>query len=323
VSDVELLTIGRVNFDLYAQEPGVEFVDVNGWDAMVGGSPTNVAIAASRLGIRSALISAVGDDPVGDWVLAALDRDGVDTRYVARKAGKHTSLALRAQLAPDHRLAFYRHDPADIHVNLADVPSAPVETARSLLVSADALARGTMRETCSSVIDRARRAGVPVYLDLDLRDVNWPDLSTYADVVGATLPAADVIIGTAAEFAACLHAPDQEPALVAQAVRFRAPRAVVVVKDGERGATLFEQRSEHLLAPYVVREASTIGAGDSFAAGLIFARLRGLAWANAGAFASACAAITVSRYGCSDGLPRLEEVLAFLGTGTRAMEIRS
>jgi 5-dehydro-2-deoxygluconokinase len=320
VSDLDLLTVGRVNLDLYAQQVGVQFVDVTGWDAMAGGSPTNAALAAARLGARAGLLSAVGDDLVGEWVLRALDRGGVDTRYVVRKHGPHTSLALRAEVPPEHPLAFYRQDPADIHVTVLDVASAPVEDARVVLVSADALARGTMAMAGISVLRRARASRkTAVYLDLDLREVNWPDLDAYAATVRPILDELDVILGTEQEFAALLRggagadAGDLESQV--RELVSECPRLVTVLKRGEEGVTLLSDSEAVRLPAMAVKRACTVGAGDSFAAGLIVARIDGADWEQAALFASACAAITVSRPGCSAGFPRREEVEQLLGDG--------
>jgi 5-dehydro-2-deoxygluconokinase len=318
VPEPEFIALGRVNMDLYARELGAEFETVQSWEAMVGGSPANAAIAAARLGVRSALLTAVGDDHVGSWVLRALARETVDTRFVARKHGPHTSLALRAQRPPDHALAFYRHDPADIHVTEADAQRAPVERARAVLVSADALARGSMPSACAAAMRRARAGRVVVYLDLDLRTVSWPDRAAYAAAVAPVLAAADVVLGTAAEFAAAVapHAAhDADADAIAEVAGSQVGRAgrTAFVKHGAHGATLFTGGERLALAPMPVTEASTVGAGDSFAGGLVAARLDGLDWPAAGAFASACAALTVSRFGCSAGFPRRAEVDELLG----------
>lgn len=309
--DLDLLTVGRVNLDLYAQQVGVQFVDVTGWDAMVGGSPTNTALAATRLGVRAGLVSAVGDDLVGEWVLRALGDAGVDTRHVIRKQGPHTSLALRAQAAPEHPLAFYRHDPADIHVTVLDAATAPVEHARAVLVSADALARGTMAMASVSILRRARTSRkAAVYLDLDLREVNWPDLGAYAGTVEVVLDDLDVILGTESEFAALVGGDPAANAGLETRVRELVARhagLVAVLKRGAQGATVISACETIDVPAREVKEASTVGAGDSFAAGLIVARLDGMGWEQAALFATACAAITVSRPGCSDGFPRREE----------------
>jgi 5-dehydro-2-deoxygluconokinase len=316
VPDVDLLTIGRVNLDLYAQRPGVEFADVTGWDAMVGGSPANVAVAAARLGVRAGMLTGVGTDPVGDWVMRALEQEGIETAFVARKRGPHTSLALRAQLAPEHRLAFYRQDPADIHVTVEDAAAVPLENVRAVLASADAFARGSMAEACTAVLRRANDLGKTVYMDLDLREVSWPDLDAYAAAVGAAVEYADVVIGTEEEFGALLGLSsfvENRSAAAADARISRRGGRVVILKRGELGATVLADAEAIEIPAHPVVEASTVGAGDSFAAGLICARLRGQGWADAGRFATACAAVTVSRFGCSTGFPTPDDVAHIMG----------
>ncbi len=317
--DVDIITVGRVNFDLYAQETGVEFTDVRGWDAMVGGCPANVALAGARLGLRTAPFTAVGEDLVGDWTLAALRREGVDTQLVLRKPEGHTSLALRAQVAPDHPLAFFRQNPADIHLSVSDAQSVPIENARALLISADAFARGTTADATRVLLARAH-SKVTTYLDLDLREVNWRNLDDYAATVAPLLDDVDVVVGTEEEFGATLRIPpaDAVDAVGAIVERLSArPSRVFIVKQGARGATLLRDGAARRIAGYEVTEASTVGAGDTFAAGLMYARLAGRPWIEACQFACACAAITVSRFGCSAGFPRREEVEHFLASRER------
>ena len=315
MSDLDLLTVGRVNLDLYAQQTGVEFEAVRGWDAMVGGSPTNVAIAAARLGLEAAVLTAVGQDPVGDWVLAALASEGLDTAFVARKHGPHTSLALRAQLPPEHTLAFFRQDPADIHLTDDDVAGAPSTQPRAVLISADALARGSTPEVCWSVLEAAHETGAMTFLDLDLRETNWADLRTYAATVGPIVGEVAAVLGTEEEFAALLQLSDGAgPLVAAVSARLGAGSSqVIVVKQGRHGATVLRDGARHVVPGFPTMEASSIGAGDSFAGGLIYALLAGNEWPGACEFASACAAITVGRFGCSAGFPHLQEVEQFLG----------
>jgi 5-dehydro-2-deoxygluconokinase len=319
VSEIELLTVGRVNLDLYAQQTGVPFEEVTSWDAMVGGSPVNVAVAAARLSVASGVFTAVGADPVGDWVLRALKTEGVTTEFVARKRGPHTSLALRAQTPPDDPLAFYRHDPADIYLTEAEAEAISLEHVRALLVSADALARGSARQAALALLDRARSFETMVYLDLDLRHVNWPDLDTYAAEVAAAVELTDIVFGTEQEFAALLGCePDADEGTLAPPLRDRlglSSGRVVFLKRGARGATLFTGIHAVPLPVFRIVEASSVGAGDSFAAGVIASRLGGSDWPEAGRFGSACAAITASRYGCSRTFPKAHEVAALLEPG--------
>jgi 5-dehydro-2-deoxygluconokinase len=316
VPETDFLAVGRVNFDLYAQQIGVPFAEVSGWESMVGGSPSNAALAAARLGVAAGLVSAVGEDLVGDWVLGELERAGVDTTFVLRKTGHHTSLALRAQLAPDHPLAFFRHDPADIHVTIGDVDDVPVERAGAVLLSADAFARGSMVLAGLSILRRARAAGRTVYLDLDLRSVNWAGEAAYADTIGLLVDDVDFVLGTEEEFAALGgHRSGVDASSVAGEIcasMVERGELTVAMKQGAAGVTVFAPDLNLHVPAFRTEEVSSVGAGDSFAGGLVAARLGGADLEEAVRFASACAAITVGRPGCSAGFPVREEVQALL-----------
>lgn len=305
----DLLTVGRVNLDLYAQQTGAEFTEARGFDAMIGGSPSNIAIAAARLGVRSAVFTAVGDDLVGEWVSRAFDRESVDTRYVARKPGVHTSLALLGQIPPDRfPRTFYRDNPADIHLTRQDAESLPLDQVGAVLVSADVFARGSSAETAAWILRTCREKGTTTYIDLDLRPEHWPKPDEYSTLVGAAVRDADVVLGTAEEFAALHQVEVRDVGRV-----LSAGERTLVLKRGEDGATVLSPDGEFAAPVFGVTVASTVGAGDAFAAGLISARLNGSGWQAAARFASACGAITASRFGCSRGFPSLDEVADLLG----------
>ena len=155
---IELFTIGRCSIDLYSNNIGAEFADIQQFNAYLGGSPLNIAVGASRLGIRAALLTAVGEDQVGDFVLAGLEREKVDIRYIPRKPGTRTPAVLLAILPPDKfPITFYRDNPADTQLSIADVAAAPIEQARALVINGSALAR----EPGRSGHPQRRAAGAP------------------------------------------------------------------------------------------------------------------------------------------------------------------
>lgn len=305
----DVLTVGRVNLDLYAQQTGAEFTEARGFDAMIGGSPSNIAIAAARLGVEAAVFTAVGDDLVGDWVLRAFGRESVDTRYIARKSGVHTSLALLGQIPPDRfPRTFFRDNPADIHLTLQDAASLPLDSLGAVLVSADVFARGSTAEAAAWILQACREHGTTTYIDLDLRPEHWPKPEEYSVLVGAAVRNADVVLGTAEEFAALHQVELRDVARV-----LKAEQQVLVLKQGADGASVLTPQGAFEAPVFEVTVASTVGAGDAFAAGLISARLNGSSWAAAVRFASACGAITAGRFGCSEGFPSLGEVADMLG----------
>lgn len=322
----DLLSVGRANLDLYSQDIGADFEDATGFDAMVGGSPTNIAIGVSRLGLRSTLLSAVGTDRTGDFVLRSLRDEGVDTHLVGRVDGKLTSLALLGVKPPDDfPLSFYRDDPADIYIDPDIVRGFPFADVRAVQVSGTAFSRGPCAEAAFASLELASQAGVPTYVDLDLRPTEWDTPADFGSAIARALPNIDVLIGTEAEFLAALLQPpdaplshdavppDQLGALdtAVDGLLGRGP-SVVVRKRGEAGATVVTAAGGIDIAGFAVDVVNTVGAGDAFAAGLIRSRILGHAWEESVRFANACGAIVVTRHGCSLAFPTVDEVERFL-----------
>lgn len=322
----DLVTVGRVTMDLLSQDVGVPFEAVRGFDTSVGGSPTNIAIASARLGLRSVAFTGVGDDLVGGFVLRSLRDEGVDTSHVIRVAGKRTSLALVAVQPPDRfPLTFYREDPADIHVTVADAERLPLDTTRATLLSGTAFSRGSGAAAAWAVAERARAGPGSVYIDLDLRPSEWTSPADFGRTLREVLPSVGVVIGTEDECRALVaeDADATDPARHTSAERADLEERLqelvaagrveaVVLKRGPGGASVFRAGGRLDVPGMHVEAVNTVGAGDAFAAGLIRSRLAGLGWAAAVRFANACGAIQVTRHGCSAVFPRAPEVEAVL-----------
>lgn len=325
---LDLLTVGRVNLDLYSQQIGAPFEEVTGFEAMVGGSPTNIAIGTARLGLRAAPFTAVGDDQVGDLVLHRLASDGVDTRYVLRKPGHLSSLALLGVEPPDHfPLMFYRSDPADIHLTVEDAASLPLRSIRAIQHSGNAFSRGVCAETARWLVDEGRRLGLSSFLDLDMRPAEWPDPLDYGRAMRFAMASVEVVIGTYEELWGAL-ATDPGPVLTHGPLTSRqlsateemvsdlasrpAGPSTVVLKRGADPTWLFHADGTRQEVPgYPAEIVNTVGAGDSFASGVIYSRMTGQDWVESVSFANACGAITVNRPGCSTAFPTLGEVNEF------------
>jgi 5-dehydro-2-deoxygluconokinase len=312
--------------DLYSQDIGVAFAHVTGFDAVVGGSPTNIAIGVSRLGLRSVALTAVGDDGVGEFVRRYLEGEGVATDFIPTIQGKLTSLAMIGVQPPDSfPLSFYREDPADIYLTRAHVDKVPFDSVKALQVSGNALSRGPCAEAALYALEVAERHGVATFMDLDLRPSEWASVSAFGTAVSKAIPMVDVVIGTEEEFYAALM-PNPERALSGQSLRdderteleVAMSRALVstsqafVVKRGERGATVSSADGSMDVHGFTVDVINTVGAGDAFASGLIRSRVKGLDWQESVRFANACGAIVVSRHGCSAAFPTRSEVDDFM-----------
>lgn len=319
---LDLITLGRCSMDLFAQDIGADFVDITAFAAQVGGSPTNIAIGTSQLGLRTAAATAVGADPVGDFVLHYLKRKGVDTGYVWRKAGGRTSLAVLGVQPPDRfPLTFYRANAADLYITIDDVAALDFGRARALLLSGTGMVG--QRDATLFAAEQARARDLPVFADLDLRPSLWDHALAYGVNIRSLLPLLDVVMGTEEEFfAALLGGPKaalsgEEIAAVSAAIGrlLDAPHGpqTVALKRGPRGVTIFERGAAPLdVAGFSVEVVNTVGAGDAFASGLIYGRLQGWGWAESGRFANACGALVVTRHGCAEAMPTLDEVREFL-----------
>lgn len=315
--------------DLFSQTIGVPFEEIEGFDTSVGGSPTNIAIGTSRLGLNSMVLTAVGDDNVGKFVLAYLQKEKVRTDCIPIKAGNRTGLAIVAVQPPDRfPLVFYRQDPADIHLTLDDAVATPIDETRLLSISGTAMSRGSCREVTLYMAEQASVSGITTFIDLDFRPDEWKHPLDYGLNMRSLLPWVDVVIGTEEEVIAALGSePDNvmRKESITQAQREEMMTKVQlqlenrhgpgtwVIKKGPGGVSIYTRQDSTLNVPgFDVEVVNTVGAGDSFASGLIYGYLKGWDWFRSARFANACGAITVTRHGCSKALPYKQEVLRFM-----------
>ncbi|MDZ7799716.1 MAG: 5-dehydro-2-deoxygluconokinase [Trueperaceae bacterium] len=326
---LDLLTMGRSSIDLYANDVGVPFERINSFNAYVGGSPTNIAVGARRLGLASAVLTGVGEDKVGDFITTFLNDEKVDTRQVVRKPGTRSTAVLLG-IEPDGRfpLVFYREAAPDVQLSIDDVLAAQVERFRALEISGTGLAKPPQSTATLFAAERAQAAGRPVFLDLDFRADQWYDPRAFGRMVRAALPLVTVAIGTVEEVhAAMLRDP---AALRVEHQQISAPEIsgdldadvrdllavpsgpeALVVKRGDEGARIYLRSGEVIEAPgFPAEVVNVLGAGDAFAAGLIYGRLQGWDWYASARMGNACGAIVVGRHACANSMGTLDEVMA-------------
>ena len=200
MTPIDLITMGRSSIDLYSNQMNVPFVEIESFAAYVGGSPTNIAVGAHRLGLETALLTALGDDKTGDFVLNFLEREGIVTKYIPRKVGHRTSAAVLGIEAPDRLpLTFYRDNCADVEITIDDVMATPITEARALEISGTGLAKEPAKSATFFAAERAKAAGKTVFMDIDFRANQWHDPRAFGVNVRAILPLVDVAIGTEEE----------------------------------------------------------------------------------------------------------------------------
>ena len=325
----DVLAVGRSSIDLYAKEIGVPFTEIKNFAAYVGGCPTNISVSTRRLGLRTALLNAVGADPVGDFVLSFLEREGVDISFSRRKPGRRTSAFLLGIEPPDHfPLVPYRDNCADLELTIADVLTAPVAASRVLLLTGTGLSRQPSRDATLFAAEQARAHGTRVVLDLDFRAELWPDARGFGVAVRSILSLVDVVIGTADEVKAAVSKDwadkraDDSPVAGAQMSRdadegieamLAAGPEALIVKRGAESTLIYLCGGEKLEAQtFPVEVYNVLGAGDAFAGGFLYGYLKGWDWHRAARMGNACGAIVVTRHGCADFMPYEDEALAFI-----------
>src|SRR5215217_6131379 len=301
----DVLSIGRGSIDLYANEIGVPFTEVKSFAAYVGGCPTNLAVATRRLGLSTALLTAVGDDLVGDFVLSFLDKEGVDTQFAKRKPGRRTSAFLLAIQPPDKfSLVPYRDNCADLEITVDDVQAAPISESNAVFITGTGLSRQPSHDATLFAAQEAKAKGTKVIFDLDFRAELWPDVHEFGNALRAILPFAAVVLGTSDEFEMAQQ--DAESMLGA------GPEAVVM-KRGSKSTLIFSAvNGRHEVPTFEVQVCNVLGAGDAFAGGFIYGYLKGWDFYRAARIGNACGAIIVTRHGCANFMPSEEEVFRFM-----------
>ena len=289
----EVLTIGRVSVDLYPEQIGVPLADVRTFRKMLGGSPTNVAVAAARLGRRTTVLTKVGTDGFGDYVRTALEEFGVDASLVGSDAKLRTPLAFCEIHPPnDFPLLFYREPTApDLQLSEADFAAAPIEDVPLLWMTGTGLSREPSRSATLAALQRRGRRAHTVF-DLDYRPMLWDEDATGFYREAASY--ATVLVGNREEWAVLGDA----PAGIDLVIEKRGPEGVSGTCGGETV----------VVPPVEVEVVNGLGAGDAFGGALCHGLLAGWELEKLLRFANTAGAIVASRLGCADEMPSLAEV---------------
>jgi 5-dehydro-2-deoxygluconokinase len=291
---IKAVVMGRVGVDLYPNELETPLSQVETFTRFVGGFAGNVSTGLARLGVRTAIVSRVGADGHGDFVRAWLAAEGVDVRFLAVDPYWQTPPTFCEVWPPDRfPLTFYRKPTApDWQLVPGDFDAGEVAAAPLFYATGTGLAQSPSRETTLAAL-RAHR-GTTIF-DLDWRASLWDDPRAYPPLAAQAVAAADVVIGNEEE----LEVAQVDP-------------PTLVLKRGERGATVYERAEETDVPGFPVEVVNGLGAGDAFAAALGQSLLVGLPLVEAVQRGTVAGAIVASRLACSAAMPRLEELEAAL-----------
>ncbi|HEV8024173.1 MAG TPA: PfkB family carbohydrate kinase [Candidatus Nanopelagicales bacterium] len=314
-STPEVITVGRVSVDLYAQEVDAAFTDSQTFRKSVGGSPTNVAVAVARYGHHAAVVTKVGTDALGDYVISRLASWGVDTRYIGRDDSALTPVVLAALAPPeDPQIIFYRGEAApDTTVIAADVPDADIRGCTVLWMSVGALAQGsTAQASFEWLATRGRTDGNETVLDLDYRPSMWPDLETARDAAQRAIEHSSVVVGNRTECHMALGI--DEPDHIVDQLLERGVR-IAIVKLGGGGVLLADASERVRIDPLDIDVLCGLGAGDAFGGALVHGLLSGWNITEIGRFANGAGAYVATQLTCADAMPTSDIVEGIVAQG--------
>jgi len=291
---IDAVVLGRVGVDLYPNELETPLAEVKTFTRFVGGFAGNVATGLARLGVRCAIVSRVGAEGNGDFVRAWLAGEGVDVRFLATDPYWQTPPTFCEVWPPDRfPILFYRKPTApDWQLSPGDFDADEVAGARILYATGTGLAQSPSRETTLAAL-RAHR-GTTIF-DLDWRPALWERPDEYPEAAAEACAAADIVIGNEEEVDAA-----------------RVEAATLVLKRGERGATVYERGEETDVPGFPVDVVNGLGAGDAFAAAVGQSLLQNLPLVEAVRRGTVAGALVASRLACSEAMPRLDELEAAL-----------
>ena len=336
---LDLITIGRSSVDLYGDQIGGRLEDMGSFSKYIGGSPTNIACGTARLGLKSAVITGVGDEHMGRFIREQLVREGVDVRGVKVDPERLTALVILGIRDEDSfPLIFYRENCADMGLTEEDIDEGFISEARSVLATGTHLSHPRTRAAVLKALELARKHGAQTALDIDYRPNLWGvaghgegesrfvESAKVTAELQATLHLFDLIVGTEEEFHIAGGTTDTVQAL--RNVR-AVSGATLVCKRGAKGAVAFEgaipdSPDDGQTGPgFPIEVFNVLGAGDGFFSGLMKGWLDGADWPTALAYANACGAFAVSRHGCTPAYPSLAELEFFLKRGVKRPDLRN
>ncbi|MFS8111468.1 5-dehydro-2-deoxygluconokinase [Rhizobium jaguaris] len=335
---LDVITIGRSSVDLYGQQIGSRLEDIASFAKSVGGCPANIAIGTARLGLKSGLITRVGDEQMGRFIREQAAREGVATAGIATDKERLTALVLLAVEAEGvSPMIFYRSDCADMALDEGDIDENFIKSSRAVLVSGTHFSKPNTEAAQRKAIRIAKANGRKVIFDIDYRPNLW-GLAGHAEgferyvksdrvssKMKETLPDCDLIVGTEEEIMIASGADDVLGAL--KEIR-RLSSAIIVLKRGAMGCIVYDGPISDDLEAGIVGQGfpievfNVLGAGDAFMSGFLRGFLRDEPLKTCATWANACGAFAVSRLLCSPEYPTWAELDFFLKTGSKHRALR-
>ncbi len=335
---LDVITIGRASVDLYGQQIGTRLEDIGSFAKSVGGCPTNIAVGTARLGLKSALITRVGNEQMGRFIREQLQREGVDISGIATDLNRLTALVLLSVEAEGvSPMIFYRTDCADMALSEEDIDEELIASARAIVVTGTHFSRPNSEAAQKKAIRLAKASGARVAFDIDYRPNLWGlaghdagfERYVASDIVSqkykSVLPDCDLIVGTEEEV---LIASGEADLLSALKTIRSVSSATIVLKRGPMGCIVYDGAIPDNLEDGIVGKGfpievyNVLGAGDAFMSGWLRGWLKGEPHATSATWANACGAFAVSRLLCAPEYPSWTELNHFLQKGSPEKALR-
>lgn len=307
---LDLLTVGRISVDLFSEQINTSFSQPQTFQKSIGGSPTNVAVAAAKLGHKSAIVTKVGVDPLGEFVVNKLQNFGVDTSFVKVAESGLTPVVLASQDPPeDPKIIFHRQPSApDTQLVVSDIDGQTLQAAKNFWISACALSHGTTAESIFNWLEVRGRARETI-IDLDYRPSFWKSRDEARVAAQRAISHCTIAIGNIAECEVALGISD--PTKAADDLLNRGI-SLAIVKMGGDGVLLATKDQSQVIKPLPIKLVCGLGSGDAFGGALIHGLISGWELEKIGLFANAAGAYLASELMCADAMPSLEVLEEFI-----------
>lgn len=310
---LDLIGLGRLCIDLNANEINRPLEETVTFTKYLGGSPANIAVAVSRLGLRTGFIGKVSNDALGRYIMQYLRKQNINTDHISTdNTGAVTGLSITEIKSPtDCSILMYRDNAADLQLDPSEINEAYIKQARAILVSGTALAASPSREAVLLAVEWARKYNVVVFFDIDYRGYTWKSKTETAVYCRLIAEKSDILLGGREEFdiLESVEGPLRSDDRYTAGTWFRHHAQIVLVKHGAKGSVAFTRDGQVFPAgTFPATPVKTFGAGDAFAGAFIYSLMQGWSIDRCQQYGSAAASIVVSSHSCSDAMPTVKQI---------------
>ncbi len=314
---MDIICLGRANLDFnpVPEELGRKLSDCVTFKKYLGGSPANIAVGMAKLGCRPGFLGRVADDRFGEFVTEYMEKQGVDISYVHKcEPGICQGLAFTEVYEGKSSLIMYRNRAADLDLRVEDVSEDYIRQSKIVLISGTSLAASPSREAALKAIELAKKHGCLLVFDIDYRAYTWTGPDEIAVYYGWAAQIADIIMGSREEFdfTECLISPGNTDEQTAR-LWFGHRAKLVVIKHGKDGSVAYSKDgTKYTVKPYPIKVMKSFGGGDGYGSAFFYGLLSGATLQQAFTYATASASILVAGHACSDDMPGVAGLKAFI-----------